>query len=137
MEYLNVKLNNMTFVNNNADYYKDNINLSTNVDFLNIEKNNDIVSIPVTIKMIGATKEQYEKLQNKDEMDSIFDVLFIINIVYSVTYDNIIDYNFESKEMKLQTIEIMRPYIEETISYLSNKLNLPKLPFPRNEDIIK
>jgi len=135
-KYKNIELKSMMFVNNMNKKDEGKNFISQQNEFLNIEKDENTIKVPFMTKIYGFDENNVTKIKTQDNLDITSDMSFFIEIIYTVNYDIGSDYDFESDEMKKQIIENLRPYIEETLSYISGKLDIRRISLLDTEDIL-
>lgn len=138
-----IDLKSFNILNNRIDEDNDKVcvNVAVSTEYLDPIAKDKTIEVLFSVKVVGLNaKEKDENSKNniKDRLNSMDlnndELLFSIDILYTIIFKCNkkikIEENFLNDEMKGNIRNILKPYIDETLSYASLKIGLPRLELP-------
>lgn len=142
-----IDLKSFNILNNRINEDNDNVcvNVAVSTEYLDPIIKDKTIEVLFSVKVVGLNaKEKGDNSKNniKDRLNDMEknmdlnndELLFSIDILYTIIFKcnkKIKDEkNFLNDEMKGNIRNILKPYIDETLSYASLKIGLPRLELP-------
>lgn len=116
-----INLKNLNIENNYSQgETEENLDVIISKNYLNIEIKESVVTVPFAVRFIS--------FKSKEELT---DLLFSIDVLYTIDLffneDMTDKEDLLNDEMKSNIKNILKPYIDETLSYASSKIGIPRL----------